>query len=276
MYRVCRDNLTPAQQQRLVRFDASQSVDVHCHCLPGLDDGPATTDEALELCRALTEDGITSAIATTHQLGRYDGRCESPRIQAAVASLNMALDKEALPLKIFPGADVRVDERIPDLLAAGAVLSLVNLGKHLLLELPEQIFIDLQALTAELAATGLQVIVSHPERNLFLSKHPQVVLPWLEQGATLQLTSGSLLGSFGPMAETMSWYWLSKGWATLVASDAHDTAGRRPRMSGAIKAISQRLGHLEAKRVCIDNPLRVLNGQPLLARSSAANLGVRR
>ena len=231
MCRVCRDNLIPAQQQRLARFDCSQSVDMHCHCLPGLDDGPATTAEALELCRALSEDGITSVIATTHQLGRYDGRCESPRIQAAVASLNQALDKEALPLKVFPGADVRVDERIPDLLADGAVLSLANLGKHLLLELPEQVFIDLQALTADLAKTGLQVIVSHPERNWFLSKHPQVVLPWLREGACLQLTAGSLLGSFGPMAETMSWYWLSKGLACVVASDAHDTTGRRPRMA---------------------------------------------
>ena len=273
MPRQTRNNLTPVQRDRLDHFDAIHSVDVHCHCLPGLDDGPATLPEALELCRALSEDGVTSVIATTHQLGRYDGRCESPRIQAAVTSLNQALDKEALPLKVFPGADVRVDERIPDLLADGAVLSLANLGKHLLLELPEQIFIDLQALMAELAATGVQVIVSHPERNCFLSKHPRVVLPWLMQGAGLQLTAGSLLGNFGPMAETMSWYWLSKGQACLVASDAHDTAGRRPQMSGAIAAISQRLGYLEAKRVCIDNPLRVLNGQPLLKRRNAARVG---
>ena len=273
MYRVCRDNLIPAQQQRLARFDCSQSVDMHCHCLPGLDDGPATTAEALELCRALCEDGITTVIATSHQLGRYDGCCEVPRVRSAVSALNAVLAEKAIPLMLAAGADVRVDERIPALLEEDSVLTLADLGRHLLLELPAEIFIDLKPLLVELAAKGIEAVVCHPERNLFLTRNPQAVWPWLQQGAFLQVTAGSLLGEFGSAAARSAWYWMSRGMVALVATDAHDTDGRRPRMSAAIELISERLGYLEAKRLCINNPLRVWNGQDLLTRRSRASLG---
>ena len=269
-----KDSLTAAQRERLRRFETSDSVDIHCHCLPGLDDGPFNLAESLALCRALAEDGITSVVATPHQLGLYDGSCRRGRIRKAVADLNVALAVEGVELKIYPGADVRLDERIPQLLETGQIMSLADCGRYLLLELPPQTFINITPLAVELAARGVKMLVSHPERNRFLCRDPRSVLPWLEQGVGLQITAGSLLGRFGPVAETMGWYWLSKGLASLVASDAHDTAERQPCMSAAIEAISGRLGHLEAKRVCIDNPLRVLNGQTLLERRNAANLGV--
>src|ERR1700722_9482966 len=92
------------QRERLERFAVRQSVDIHCHCLPCVDDGPSTLVESLELCRGLVEDGITIAIATPHQLGRYHGRNNAASVRQAVAALNRSLAVEAIPLQLVAGA----------------------------------------------------------------------------------------------------------------------------------------------------------------------------
>ena len=265
MYRFD-NNLTAAQRERLERFETTDSVDIHCHCLPGLDDGPDTLEESLDLCRALTKDGITKVIATPHQLGRYDGMSRAKRVRAAVDELNVALEENQIPLTVLPGADVRVDERIPILLETGTVLTEADAGRHLLIELLPEIFVELKPLIVKLAARGIKTIISHPERNWFLARCPLDVRPWLAEGASLQITAGSLLNKFGPEAKQNAWMWLESGMVDLVASDAHDTVSRKPLMSAAIKAIAERLGHMEARRICIENPLRVLKGQDLLTR----------
>src|SRR5205823_5312387 len=113
-----------------------QCVDVHCHILAGVDDGPVGLDETLALCRALVRDGITNVIATPHQLGRFDGRNLPAEIRAAVAELQATLDSRRIPLRVAPGGEVRVDERIPELLRQDRILTLADNGKYLLLELP--------------------------------------------------------------------------------------------------------------------------------------------
>ncbi|HRT96176.1 MAG TPA: tyrosine protein kinase, partial [Planctomycetota bacterium] len=167
----------PAQQRRLESYAATESVDVHCHCLPGLDDGPTTLDEALGLCRALVADGVTTAIATPHQLGRFDGHVAASAIRQAVAALALTLDEQGIPLRVVPGADVRVDERIPALLDAGSVLTLADSGKYLLLELPHETLLNIAPLLAQLTARGVTPILSHPERNPLLAREPNTVFP---------------------------------------------------------------------------------------------------
>ena len=240
---------------------STRCVDIHCHCLPGLDDGPATMADALALCRALVANGMDTVIATPHQLGRYDG-CNSPRaVREAVLALNSVLLTEDVPLAVTAGADVRVDERIPTMLDEDLVLTLADGGLYLLLELPHETFIDPAPLLADLAARGVRAVISHPERHETLARRPDLVLPWLAKGALLHVTAGSLLGDFGPAAEAAAWHWLSGNMVSLIATDAHDTEGRRPQMSGAIEAITRRLGHEAARRVCLENPIRVLTVQ---------------
>lgn len=249
---------SPAQRLRLEWFGAAQSVDIHCHCLPGVDDGPATLDDAVALCRALVADGITTAIATPHQLGRYDRRNAGAEIRAAVAALREALARLAVPLAVVPGADVRVDERLPELLDAGHVLTLGDTGKYVLLELPHETYIDPLPLIRLLVARGIRPVVSHPERHEHVSKRPQLVVPWLKHGAVLQVTSGSLVGEFGASAERCAWELMHSAAVAFVASDAHGATKRPPRMTAALDLIGRRLGKAAAGRVCVENPARVL------------------
>lgn len=252
--------LTDAQRALQQRFGGGQCVDMHCHCLPGVDDGPATLQEALDLCRALTEDGIACVIATPHQLGRYQGRNTAASVRLAVAALQQQLDAHDVPLTVRPGADVRIDEQVPRLIKADDVLTLADAKQHLLLELPHDIYIDPLPLARVLAARDVRCIVSHPERHGHVSRNPKVVLPWVREGVLLQVTAGSLLGDFGTRAEQCAWDLMSSGLVAMVATDAHDVARRPPRFYAAYEMIDRRLGADVARRVCYEGPSAVLGG----------------
>jgi len=245
-------------------LDAGQQyIDIHCHCLPGLDDGPATLAEALVLCRTLADDGVKIVIATPHQLGRFDGRNEPETIRNSVRKLNEQLQKEGIQLTVLPGADIRIDERIPSLIKKHEILTLADGGKYILLELPHDIFIDPKSLLSELSSAGITAIISHPERHRVLASQPLRVLKLLDAGACLQITAASILGCFGPLAKKASWYFLARGWASIVASDAHDTKQRSPMMRAAFEKIRQKFGEDLAHLLVIENPSRVINGKTL-------------
>jgi protein-tyrosine phosphatase len=256
--------LIAAQHERLQRFGASQFVDVHCHCLPGLDDGPTSMSEAIVLCEMLVADGVTTVIATPHQLGRFEGCYGAQQIREAVGELNYAMEKRGIPLKIAAGADVRLDERIPQLLGSGQILTLGDTGRYILLELPHETFINPQPLITQLDSLGLRTVISHPERNVFLAKNPSMVLKWAELGACLQITAASLVGDFGPLVRDAAWYFLNSGWAAFVATDSHNINARRPRMKAAFERISANFNEHIARQLCIENPSRVVNGQDVL------------
>jgi protein-tyrosine phosphatase len=239
-------------------------VDIHCHCLPGVDDGPDTMSESLALCRGLADDGVTTVMATPHQLGRFSGRNEAKEIRERVTALNGQLGSSGIGLTIVPGGDVRVDERISQLIEADRVLTLADGGKYILLELPHEIFIDIEPLLVELSTLGTRAIISHPERHPMIVRQPSALLRWLAHSAHVQVTAASLLGDFGTAVQQAAWRFLSLGWVGFVATDAHDLAGRRPRMRAAYHEIRARLGEETARRVCIENPQRVLEGGEVL------------
>lgn len=243
-------------------------IDIHCHCVPGVDDGPATISEALMLCQALVGEGISTAVATPHQLGRFDGRNKAAQVREAVHSLNETLRDRGISIKIVPGAEVRVDERICQLLETDEILTLADGKKYILLELPHQIFFDIEPLLRELVSMGIQPVISHAERIATLSRQPKLLRRWLESFANLQITASSLLGIFGHEAERAAWDFLSSGWVRFVATDSHDIYSRRPQMRAAFKLIKMKLGEDIANLVCFENPLRVINGQDVISISN--------
>jgi protein-tyrosine phosphatase len=253
----------PEQQHRLEQFQVSRCADIHCHCLPGLDDGPASIEEALALCQALALDGITTVVATPHQLGRYDRLNSASQIREAVAELTAALASEAIPLEVLPGGDVRIDERIPRLLEMDEVVTVADAGYHLLLELPHDLFVDPLPMINLLREHGMQSIMTHPERHPYLYGTIDWATDWIKHGAVLQLTAGSLLGDFGGRAFEQAWQLIEAGLASLLATDAHDALRRPPRLTAALTALEERIGREAARLLAIDNPLRVLAGKPI-------------
>lgn len=239
-------------------------VDIHCHCLAGMDDGPTDQRESLALCEALAADHIDTVVATPHQLGRYDGSNESPEVRQAVAHLNQLLTENQIRLTVVPGGDVRLDERIGSLVQSDRVLTVGDGGRYIMLELPHEVFIDPGALMVELGGAGLRAVVSHPERHRFLARMPQHVRQWIPYGAGLQLTAASFLGQFGRLSEQAAWLFLEEPLPLLVATDAHDTVQRPPCMTEAYNLLAYQLGRGPADILCIENPKRLLAGEDLL------------
>jgi protein-tyrosine phosphatase len=256
-------NWLPAQQRRLDEFRTSRCVDIHCHCLPGLDDGPATIEESLALCEALARDGVTTVVASPHQLGRYDRLNSASVIREAVAELNAALASQQIPLEVLAGGDVRIDERLPRLLESDEVVTVADAGYHLLLELPHELFVDPLPTIDVLRERGLQSILTHPERHAYLYGTTDWAVDWIKHGAVLQITAGSLLGDFGSHAFEQAWQLVERGLVSLVATDAHDIARRPPRLTAALMSLTERVGVDAARALMIDNPQQVLDGKPI-------------
>ena len=258
-------NIIDAEDGHLKGHRWQRFMDIHCHCLPGLDDGPGTMAQAVGLCRKLTEEGIGTVVATPHQLGRFEYSNDATKVKKAVRSLNNEIRNNSISLKIVPGGEVRVDERICRLLETDRILTLADGGKYLLLELPYEVFIDIEPLLIELASMGIQSVISHAELIAPLASRPEMVCKWLECSTHLQITAASLVGDFGPEVQKVALSFIESGLATLVATDSHNTKLRRPRMRAAFGLISSRFGEDTAKLVCIENPSRIVNGQDILS-----------
>jgi protein-tyrosine phosphatase len=211
----------------------------------------------------LVEDGITTVIATPHELGAYEGCNSAPRVRDAVNSLNQALIAQAIPLRVVPGADVRVDDQLLGLLDSDQILTLGDGGRYILLELPQNTLINLMPIIRALSEREIVAVISHPERQANICRDLALLNPWLDGGALLQVTAGSLLGDFGPVAQKAAWEMLSLGVVSFVASDAHDHVQRPPAMTRAIQAITARIGHAVARKLCIENPGRILDDQTM-------------
>lgn len=251
---ICQDN---SRQHDIVNEGL---IDIHCHCLPGLDDGPVSIVESMTLCNKLIDDGIVTVVATPHQLGRYTGRNEPESIRKITKKINEELENNRQSLKILPGAEVRLDERICRYLVNDKILTLGDNGKHILLELPQEVFINIEPLFTELKSMGIQTVIAHAERITALTAQPMVLRRWMEKSVCLQITASSLLGKFGREIERTSWDLLFSGSVTLVASDAHDLELRRPCMRQAFECIKRYVGEESARKVCIENPSRIIAG----------------
>lgn len=234
-------------------------VELHAHLLPGVDDGPSSMDEAIELGRAFVKDGVRGVVATPHVFpGRFDNQRRG--IESAVAELAAEFDRLGLPLRVRAGGEVRVSEQIPDMLARG---ELPYVGEWdgrpvLLLEMPDQqVPVGMERLLAWLAQRGIQALIAHPERNRAIRQEPVRAQALVDSGALLQVTAAAVLGEFGPHVEQSVRYLLERDWVAMVASDAHGLVRRAPRLSAARRWLAEHYSEEKATLLTETVPARV-------------------
>lgn len=239
-------------------------IDLHCHLLPGLDDGPATLEEALQMARLAVAGGITAARTTPHiHVARYDN--ELVRIDAAVAGLRAALEREAIPLELSAGAEVRLDYAILPLIEQDRVpfLGAWEGERVLLLEFPHShVPAGAEKFIEWLRGKHIRPMIAHPERNKDVMRDLRKIEPFVAAGCLLQLTADAVAGAFGKRAAASARALLERGWVTLLASDAHDVRDRPPRMAPGRDAAAKIVGADEARRLTLDTPQRILGGAP--------------
>lgn len=233
-------------------------IDLHCHMLPGLDDGAADLAVSLEMARIAVADGISTTVCTPHIMPTvYDNR--GPSIRAAVNSLQAALAQAQIPLRVLPGADVHIAPDLVEGLRSGRVLAIAG-SRYLLFEPPHHVMPPrMQDCVFGLMTAGYQPILTHPERLTWIDQHYDVIEQLASAGMLMQITGGSLTGRFGRRARHWSQRMLDEGLVDILATDAHDTQGRPPRLSEARALVAERFGDEVARNMVLTLPQAVLD-----------------
>jgi protein-tyrosine phosphatase len=237
-------------------------IDIHCHLLPGLDDGAACMEDALEMAALAHGDGIEIVIATPHADHQYEA-LPFAVLESRIQELQTALDQAGNPLRVLPGADVHICESLARKVQDRQIMTLADTGRHLLLELPHEIFFPFDDLLLDLEAIGTQTILSHPERNKGIQADREVLWPLVERGCLMQITAGSILGEFGPTAETLSAEMLAHRLVHFVATDAHSPRKRKPLLSEAWKQVAAMTDQAYADQIFRFHPRAVVRGEPI-------------
>jgi protein-tyrosine phosphatase len=208
-------------------------IDLHCHILPGIDDGPTTIEDSLALARAAVAAGIATIVATPHVNGRYPSRADT--IAQLVEELNTRLRAEGIVLEVLPGAEIALTH-----LAETAPGELERLGlgggSWLLVEPPFALMaVGLEDTVLRLLDSGHGVVLAHPERCPALRRDRATVSSLAQAGVLMSITAGSLLGRFGGEAQRFARDLARDGLIHNVTSDAHDDMRRPPGLTEAMQ-----------------------------------------
>ncbi len=240
-------------------------IDLHTHVLPGLDDGPATLAASVAVAEVAAHAGTRTLVATPHIRDDHPG-VRLAEIAGRARELTEHLRGRGLPVEVLPGAEVDLRR------AAGlddGELRLATLGGNgtdLLVETPYgPLPDDFEARLLELAGRGFRLTLAHPERNPTVKERPELVGALVEQGVLVQMTARSLDGR---TAKAL----LERGWAHVLASDAHALDVRPPDLGARLRQAVEAFPHAEAELewMVTDAPRAILDGRPLGERPARA------
>ncbi len=240
-------------------------TDIHCHLLPSIDDGANDWQATLAMAQMATQEGVRAIVVTPHQLGAH-GDVTATQIRERTAQVQDFLLKQQVSLRVLPGAEIRIE---PDLLAKlqrGELMTMADRGRHVLLELPAEIFLPLGGLLEQLRSRGIVAILAHPERNLGILHQPQVLGPLVDAGCLLQVTGGSFTGSCGPQVRQFAHWMLQQGLVHFVSTDAHGPRSRRPLLGRAFDCVAELTDEETAVDLCCRNPAAVAAGETVQVR----------
>ncbi len=243
-------------------------IDIHHHLLPGLDDGSPNLEMSVKMVEMAARDGITHIVCTPHANDRY--AYDRAKNEALLDELRQRVGgKVTLGL----GCDFHMSyDNIQDALDHPDRYS-INGKRYLLIEFPETAIAEsTNDSLYELAVSKQQPIITHPERNVVLQRHPERLAEWIRDGALVQVTAASFTGRFGRTAQATAEKYLKKNWVNFIATDAHNLESRKPIMSEAFEVLKKNYGQSTAERLCITNPRAVFEGRELPDQPEASDL----
>lgn len=239
-------------------------VDIHCHILPGLDDGAKSMDESVRMAEMAIEDGITHVVATPH--ANADFQFDYDLVRQRRDELQQRVGDR---LKLAVGCDFHLSMENIERIRKSPKRYSINQGAYLLVEFADFAIPP----TADEALRGLQrlglsLIITHPERNPLIRSQPQRLWGWLKQGCYVQITAQSLLGKWGESIRKQTEQWFDQEIVHFMASDAHNTGIRPLLLKQAYAVVAERWGETRAQAVFQENPLAAFVGQTLPYRPS--------
>ncbi len=236
-------------------------IDLHCHMLPGIDDGAPNLEVALAMARAAVKDGIKTTACTPHI---YPGLYENSQslIAKAIADFELELIRHNIPLNLTIGADTHL---VPDLLLGiqqGRIPTLAH-SRFLLLEPPHHVAPPrFEESVFQLLAAGIVPVITHPERLTWIETHYSKMASLVNAGAWMQITSGSLTGRFGRRPKYWAERMVDERLVHILATDSHHIDKRPPFLAEGRDAAAQRCGEAEARNMVEVRPRAILDDLP--------------
>jgi protein-tyrosine phosphatase len=237
-------------------------VDVHCHLLAGLDDGPRSWDDALAMCRTAHAEGTRMVAATAHQNETYPD-VTPDRIRESAKRLAELLREAGVELATFPTAEVMAHLDAEASWDAGKLLSVADRGQYLLLEMPHRLFVDLRPTVEALRRRGVRLVLAHPERHPEWLHEPGAIEGMIRAGCLVQVSSGSVTDPPSAADGRALKGWFRRGCVHLLGSDGHSPRRRPPLLAAAYRQVCRWAGSAVADRVASTNGVAVLSGLPL-------------
>lgn len=233
-------------------------IDLHCHMLPGIDDGAPDLDTALAMARMAVDDGIRVTACTPHIYpGMYENTGEG--IERAVRDLRLRLEEEGIPLQLTHGADTHLTPDLVSGLRAGRIPSL-NATRYFLLEPPHYAAPPrLEETVLNLLTAGYVPVITHPERLVWIADYYPIFPKLARGGAWLQVTAGSLTGRFGSSARYWGEKLLDEGYVHILATDAHGVDNRPPLLAEGRQAAERWMGTEESVHLVETRPRGIVD-----------------
>ncbi|MDE2445263.1 MAG: capsular biosynthesis protein [Alphaproteobacteria bacterium] len=236
-------------------------IDLHCHLLPGVDDGAPDLATSLAMARLAVSDGIEVVACSPHFMpGLYDNNADD--IRTRVAALNLKLIEEDINLALVVGCDAHIRPDFIDCLRNDTLLRLHD-SRYVLFE-PSHTTAPprLDELMFNILMAGFVPVLTHPERFRWIEGNYNLFRRLVETGVWMQVTAGSLTGRFGKRAQYWGQKMLADGYVHIIATDAHDTHRRPPLMAEAFEVAAQEVGLDEARHLVLTRPQAILEDVP--------------
>jgi len=247
-------------------------IDLHCHILPGLDDGAKSLDEAVEMARIAEKDGIEKIVATPHLFRDNYVHKDLSIIEEKRKELNKTLKMNNIHVEILNGAEVYIVHNLIDEIRKNRDYLVLNKSAYMFVEFPSKhVFSDVKELFFELMREDIIPIIAHPERNSVFVHHPSLLYELVQMGAPVQANRGSFLGIYGKETEEAVFRFLELNLIHFIASDGHNSRSLIPRISDAVIRVEAELGGKRARALVVDNPKAVLEDQELPFFTEAVN-----
>lgn len=242
-------------------------IDLHCHILPGVDDGADDLAQAMQMCELAHRDGCRAIVATPHLRHERYENADRRLLEQAHRGLCEAVHRRfGDELRVFLGGEIAVHSQSLaeiDALPESSLLPMAG-SRYLLLELSTHALgPDPVEMVYELGLDGWRPIIAHPERISWLVADPGLLAAIVDHGGLLQLTAMSLTGAFGSAIQSAADQMMDQGWVRFVCSDAHDERIRPPGLSAARRRVSKEWGGPVAQALFENHPRAVLQDQPL-------------
>ena len=250
-------------------------VDIHCHILPGVDDGARNREEAAAMARIAERDGTRSIVATPHHIPRSPLTAVDEAAKR-VRQLQRVLEWAEVTVEIHPGQEINARENLISRLDHQEAVGL-NGTRYVLVEPPFRTYpAFLDRLLETMLQRGFVPVIAHPERNIQVQADPRRIAGLVETGVLVQVNTGSILGSYKEPARKAATALLQEGLVHVLASDAHSDSGPLvPNMRAGFDVVSKAIGEERAWILARDNPLRILNNEPIDASVPEASAEAR-